>query len=73
MEARTTRRRLGRPPLYPWAYWLDGRVWLLERGVDFKVSPHAFRVACRCAAATRGLRLDAATRGDNVAIRAYKL
>lgn len=38
---RTTKR--GRPALYPWAEWTDGRVWKVTEGIDFKISRNSFR------------------------------
>jgi hypothetical protein len=29
--------------IYPWDEWLDGSVWELEQGVDFKGTPATFR------------------------------
>jgi len=28
----------GRPPIYPWDEWLDGRIWELTQGEDFEIS-----------------------------------
>ena len=46
--------RKGRPPIYPWAEWLDGRVWVLTQGEDFSVSLQSMGVMVRDAAAKHG-------------------
>lgn len=30
-------------PRYPWAQWLDGRLWKLTKGEDFRVDPKVLR------------------------------
>jgi hypothetical protein len=47
----------GRPTLYPWHVWLDGKVWRLQRGVDFDIAPKSIQTIARRAAAQRDLRV----------------
>jgi len=36
--------RRGRPQIYPWDEWSDGRVWKLHQGSDFYSEAKSFRV-----------------------------
>lgn len=40
--------------LYDWDSWLDGQIWELEEGVDFKVSVPSFRTLLCMTAKKRG-------------------
>jgi len=33
----------GRPAVYPWDRWTDGRVWKATEGVDFQTARNVFR------------------------------
>ena len=52
--------RGGRPSIYPWGQWFDGRVWRLEEGIDFNGAASQFR---------RGLGARATRSGGKVATR----
>lgn len=56
--------RVGRPNKYDWNSWLDGKVWLLEAGTDFDVSPESFRMTAKSAAKSRGGSLKVAKMGE---------
>lgn len=45
------------PHVYPWHEWLDGRVWALERGVDFGLHPRFMIATIERAAAVRKLNV----------------
>ena len=62
----------GRRTIYPWDEWLDGQIWQLTRGEDFKCKVLSFRMAAKYAAVTRGLNVDVQVRGDTVTIQAIK-
>lgn len=42
---------------YDWDSWLNGKIWELERGVDFEIDPSGMRTACYLMAKRRGLNL----------------
>lgn len=44
-------------PRYDWDNWLDGRRWLLVRGVDFSQAIRSFRGYAFTVAKQRGLRI----------------
>jgi hypothetical protein len=44
---------------YPWDDWLDGSIWELTRGVDFKGTPNTFRSNARVQAVRRGGKIRA--------------
>lgn len=49
-----------RPTMYPWAEWLDGSVWELHHGEDFKVSAESIKTQARVVArTTRGGHVEA--------------
>lgn len=54
---------------YPWAEWMDGKTWEAVRGVDFHVTPAAFRTVCHSAAARHGGGVRVATDGDRVVFK----
>ena len=64
----------GRRQIYPWNDWLDGRVWRLTRGTDFKSETKSFASTAAVAADRRGLKLRT-TRpdADTVVIQAYRV
>lgn len=43
-----------RPTLYPWKEWLDGSVWELHQGTDFKINADSMRTQARVQAAKMG-------------------
>lgn len=35
----------GRPEVYPYKEWFNGKAWALKQGVDFHVKPESFKAA----------------------------
>jgi hypothetical protein len=63
--AKTATRWQGRGSTkYPWDEWLDGRMWILEPGVDFDGNVHNMRNAAYFVAKYRNLRVRVATPAD---------
>lgn len=54
----------GKPAIYPWDDWLDGRVHELEHGTDFTTSRQTFRHTASMAARRRGHGLKTAILRD---------
>jgi hypothetical protein len=50
--------------MYPWDEWLDGRVWQLTRGEDYKSKTSTFMANARLQAKRRGGTLRTSAR-DN--------
>lgn len=50
-------RRDGRR-IYPWDQWTDGRIWEIERGVDFSVSAEKMAGNIRTYASRRGFNIE---------------
>ena len=48
-----------RPTMYPWAEWLDGSVWELHQGEDFKVSADSLKTQARVHANRMGGHVEA--------------
>ncbi len=48
----------GRPEMYPWATWFDGKIRRLERGKDFEGHPANFRVQVFAAAKRYGVKVQ---------------
>jgi hypothetical protein len=58
--------------LYPWHDWLDGDIWELTQGVDFKGSPSTFRSNARAQAKRRDGKIQARiVKGSDGAGRVY--
>ena len=57
---------------YPWNQWLDGRVWELTPGVDFKTSTESFRALLSLTASRNGFRITTVTREGLLYIQAHK-
>ena len=55
---------MGRPALYPWDEWGDGRRWMLTEGEDFQVDRKSFRAAAYQAARFRGKVCKSRLHGD---------
>lgn len=55
---------------YPWDQWLNGDVWELAHGDDFKGSPAHFRNTARAAAQRRGLTVQTRIRDRHVYVEA---
>lgn len=49
----------GRPPLYPWDEWTDGRIWKVTEGIDFTTSRNGFRSCLAGHAKRKGYTLKA--------------
>lgn len=56
----------GRAPIYPWATWLDGSAWRIERGVDFEVPADSMAAMVRMRAKDLGLSATARVLGEIV-------
>jgi hypothetical protein len=65
-------RRGGSSPFYPWAEWLDGRVWKLTQGEDFPSKPRIFGNMARASGARRGVKVETRVDGDDLYIRALR-
>lgn len=48
-----------RPTLYPWNDWLNGEVWELAQGEDFKVTADSLRTQARVNANKKGGHIQA--------------
>jgi hypothetical protein len=48
-------RRPGRPSLYPWDEWADGRAWVALAGEDYKTKHGGFRSAVMSEAKRRAM------------------
>ena len=55
---------------YPWPEWLDGRIWELERGVDFTASPTSIRTSAMHAATRRGIKVRVSQKKNKVYVQA---
>lgn len=58
----------GRPALYPWDKWFDGKIRRLTRGVDFSVSASSLQRAAWAAARVRGLVLLSCVEDENTIV-----
>lgn len=57
---------------YPWAEWLDGRLWRLHSGVDIPASGYVgFAQTAKSAARSRGVQIEIHERGDYVYLQAF--
>ena len=56
---------------YRWNKLLDGQIWELERGKDFKVSIEQMRKNVYNAAWSRGLRVRTSCKGNKLYIQAF--
>ena len=57
---------------YPWAEWLDGRVWCLHRGVDFTAALHSMQTHVQSVAHRRGKVVRTSVQNiDTLIIQAY--
>lgn len=45
----------GRPAIYPWDDWLDGRIWMIKQGEDFDSDINAMSEHIRRTAQRRGI------------------
>lgn len=61
-----------RPELHPWRDWFDGRVWLLEAGVDFSIDPESMRRQVGPAARRHGVTATTRVRPEGIYIQAVK-
>lgn len=66
----------GRQRLYDWDSWLNGEVWKLTEGKDFKCTVNGFRAGAFSVCRRRGLKIrTAVVAGSNpteVVIQAFK-
>jgi hypothetical protein len=67
-------REQGSKYSYPWDKWLDGNIWELSQGEDFResISPSNFRIMAYQAAKKRGLKIRTSVQKEKVIIQAYK-
>lgn len=63
---------ISRPYRYPWEKWLDGSVWELTIGEDFKTSVQSFRSNAFYNAKIRGMKIRTIRKDDKLIIQAYK-
>lgn len=63
------RARIGSPSVYPWNEWMDGRVWKLKSGTDFKCSPRSIAMMASTRSRTRGGTAITRVDGDHVYIQ----
>lgn len=54
---------------YPWSLWLNGAIWQLRQGIDFKVTPKSFQSAAFARAKSLGKKLQTAIDGDTITIQ----
>jgi hypothetical protein len=64
--------QVGRRPTYPWDEWLDGRIWKLTRGEDFRPEPRYFGNMAQASGARRGVKVETRVDGDVLYIRALR-
>lgn len=57
---------------YPWESWKDGRIYKLERGVDFQSSPRRFVHAAHRHAEEHDCKVKTRTRGDSVWLQFFQ-
>lgn len=62
-------RRLGRPAIYPWAEWMDGSAWRINRGEDFEVSAETMAQLVRERGRRHGVEVSAYPENDSVAFQ----
>lgn len=55
---------------YPWDEWLNGKVWLLEQGVDFYISITSMQSSVTNAARSRGIKVMMRKREEGLYIQA---
>lgn len=55
---------------YPWNKWMDGRIWELRQGKDFKVKPMNFSQQVYMQAARLKVKAHTAIRGNRVYVHA---
>lgn len=63
---------------YPYDEWFDGRIYQLDRGIDFTVHPNSMRINLYNAAERRGLQvqtriLESQETPVSVIVQAYTL
>ena len=54
----------GRPEVYPYKEWFNGKPWALRQGVDFHVKPESFKAAIYARKNAMGLVIQTATEVD---------
>ena len=53
----------------PWDKWLDGRIWQLTQGVDFKIKLDSFQQKAFQVAGKKGGKLRTNIRGNSVVLQ----
>lgn len=56
----------GRPAIYPWSEWMDGRAWRIRRGEDFDAEPDSMAQTIRVHGRRNGMPASATVDGDCV-------
>jgi hypothetical protein len=64
--------RIHNKSMYPWMQWLDGSVWVLDVGKDFKVKPQSFRSLAATTAQKHGKKVRIAVRNKHLYMQAFK-
>lgn len=59
----------GAPRKYPWDRWMDGSMWRLREGIDYKISTRSFRATVYRQAKRLGCTARVVRLGDGVAIQ----
>lgn len=64
----------GRKQLYDWKRWLDGEIWELKEGEDFKTSMSSFRTQAHNAARMRQMkvRVHVNRESETLILQGYK-
>lgn len=57
---------------YLWDEWLDGKVWKLTAGVDFRISVKAMQSSLGYLRRTRNIKIRTAIFGDDIVIQAIR-
>ena len=64
---------VGRNEKYPWSEWMDGQIWKLKQGVDFKTKTSSFAAGIRARARKNGIQLKTAMFGEYVVFQAVSI
>lgn len=60
------------PTIYPWDEWLDGSVWRLNPGEDFKCALPSVRLYAYRAASERRVKVRTSKDGDSLLVQALQ-
>jgi len=59
-----------RAPNYPWNQWFDGRIWKLEKGVDYH-SSHGLRTSAHRAARKKNVLITIVAKEKAIYLQAH--